>query len=229
MATIEELLQRGEIVHLKIRPHGVVFLRPALWLAIAAACFVIAPLSDHLRLWAVAGGLLAGAALVAAIESALRRAGTELAVTDRRLLLRTGRLDETICEAFGPAIAGLEIGQDALSRRLGYAWFRIPGLGREMPRLPFGQPDLLRARIEALALNFRVVPAPDVVPPAPEKAPEAAASVRRPMSREPVVRLAALNEGIEPAPRPKTNGDARPKLNGDGRIGLRTQPEFDRI
>ena len=227
MTTIEELLQRGEIVHFKLRPHGVVFLRPSLWLALAAALFIVAPISDHVRLWAAAGCLFAGGALAAAVEAAFRRASTELAVTDRRLMLRTGRIGETTYEAFGPAIAGLEIGQDALSRRLGYAWFRIPGLGREMPRLPFGQPERLRARIEALALSVRETAVAESPSVAEDKAAEATQSARRPIVREPAIRLAALNEDFEP--QPKSNGDARPKPNGDGRIGLHPQREFDRI
>lgn len=227
MASIEQLLQRGEIVHFKARPHGVVFWRATAWIAVAAALFIVAPLGGQLRLWALAGCLFAGAAAAAAIEAALHRATTELVVTDRRLLLLTGRLGESIYEVFGPAIAGLEIGHDALSRRLGFAWFRIPGLGRDASRLPLAQPELLRTRIEALALGRRAEPAPAAakLEPEPEAKPEALKAVGPSLREE----LAVLNEELDAIPRRQQNGDARPKANGDGRLGLRPQPDLDRI
>jgi hypothetical protein len=233
MASIEGLLQRGEIVHLKLRPHGVVFLRPAAWLTLAGLLFIVAPLSGQVALWTTAGLLFAAGGAAAGVEAALRRSSTELVVTDRRVLLRAGTLRQTVSQAFGPAIAGLEVTRDLLGRRLGYGWVRIAGLGRMAQRLPFGEPDILRTRIEALALARKET----VAAATAEEAKPAEPQPAEPARRTPPVRLAVLNDGVDwmkrrqgdGDARPRSNGDGRPKANGDGRDGLRLRPELDRF
>ena len=209
MPAIDEALQTDEAELLRVRPHPIVFLRAAIWAAIALALAAGASLAPEPRLWALASLLFAGGAVAAAAEAALLRATTEFTVTDRRVMLRTGLFRRRVAEAFPNAISGLEVSQGPLERALDVGWVRIPGLGK--PATALAQPDLIRNRIEALALPR---PSPEVRAD-PEPAPSAAAPAHLSLVENASSRLRKPNGYARTAPEARPAAVLKPSAERD--------------
>ena len=206
---MDHSLQTGETAMLQARQHPVVYLRAAIWAAVAIALAIVALLGADYRLWGLASLLFAGGAAMAALEAAFRRKTVLLTVTDRRVLLTSGAFRRRFAEAFPAALAGFEMSQGPLGRAFGYARMRIPGLGEPGAWLHLPEPERVRSSIEALALRG----------PGASKSKTAAEPAPAPSPAR-----AAEQEAAQP-PRRKPNGDARPKPDGT----LRPQPALDRF
>lgn len=212
MLAICEALQTGETELLRVRPHRVVFLRAAIWAAIALALAGAALLDAEPQLWTLASLLFAGGAIAAAAEAALRRATTTLIVTDRRVMLRTGLFRRRLAEAYPGAVSGLDIAQGPLGRALDVGRVRVRGLGEPAPWIPLAQPALIRHRVEELAL------APPHASPeraSPEPAPQAAAPAHLSLVENASTRLRKPNGGARPAPDVRPAAVLKPSAERD--------------
>lgn len=127
MASLDSQLLSGERIVHRARPHWVVFLGPIL-LAVAGA--VLAGILQYVvgDYW-YAGAAVAGLALVLALGPALRYAGSEYAVTDKRVLARLGILERHSLETLLSKIEAIGVEQGIAGRLLGYGTITITGTG----------------------------------------------------------------------------------------------------
>ena len=93
MKYVEQVLQPGETVVYATTLHWLVYLRALMFFALAIVCLIVA---GYLEPGGLDTALKVGAALlcmlgiVSALSALVRRATTELAVTDRRVIFKTG-------------------------------------------------------------------------------------------------------------------------------------------
>jgi uncharacterized membrane protein YdbT with pleckstrin-like domain len=153
MKYVEQVLQPGERVVYLTSLHWLVYLRTVVLviLAIAAAIgsgFVAGPYAA-LALQAVAL-LLALWALLAAVSALIRRATTELAITDRRVIYKAGILRRHTVEINRSKVETVGVNQSLLGRLLGYGTVVVRGTGGSFEPIPFiGDPLTFRNHITA--------------------------------------------------------------------------------
>jgi uncharacterized membrane protein YdbT with pleckstrin-like domain len=134
----EKHLIAGETVQYETRLHWVVMLGHAL----IAAVLALVGLSLLLTSWSslkggeVASGALrwagAGSLLVAAIFFGIglvRRNATEMAVTNKRVIVKSGLADRRTIELLLPRIESIAVEEPALGRLLGYGTVIVRGTG----------------------------------------------------------------------------------------------------
>jgi hypothetical protein len=92
MSYVRRVLQPGEVIVHETRLHPIIFLSAAVWF-IAALVLLIWALNANGD-WRIAGEVLAGFCavfgLASGIPALIRRVSTDLAVTDRRVIYKSG-------------------------------------------------------------------------------------------------------------------------------------------
>jgi uncharacterized membrane protein YdbT with pleckstrin-like domain len=135
---IEKNLIAGETVLCKTRLHWVAVLMPmlvGLFMAIfAIICFFQAsrggqdPGQDS-RVWSIAGIVLLALGAVTVCTALLRRNATEMAVTNRRILIKSGFLSRRTIELLLSRVESIVILEPFFGRMLGYGTVIIRGTG----------------------------------------------------------------------------------------------------
>src|SRR5215472_1008045 len=118
MTYVQRVLQPNETLIYATRLHWLVYGRAVLLLVLAAVAAWGATqieLSLQIVMWAVAAGLLALAALDG-IRAALRRASTELAVTDHRVIYKRGLVSRYTIEMARSKVESVDVVQSLLGR-----------------------------------------------------------------------------------------------------------------
>jgi len=99
MSYVREVLQPGEEIRFRTNVHWFVYL-PAIVMfvvGLALALWYTATASQHLMLL-ILSGLSAAAGVLLFIPAWLKRFGTEIAVTDRRMIYKTGLVQRDTTE-----------------------------------------------------------------------------------------------------------------------------------
>ena len=153
MKYVEQVLQLGETVIYGTSLHWLVYLRATLLVVLAlltliAAASVAEPgAALALKLIAALLGLLA---LVSGLDALIRRTTTELAVTDRRVIYKTGILQRHSMEMNRSKVETVGVNQSILGRLLGYGTVVVRGTGGSFEPIPFiGDPLTFRSHITA--------------------------------------------------------------------------------
>lgn len=153
MKYVEQVLQPGETVVYATSLHWLVYLRAILLLVLAVISLMVAgSMSDEiarlvLKIVAAAFGLLA---LLYALSALIRRSTTELAVTDRRVIFKTGILQRHSMEMNRSKVETVGVDQSILGRILGYGTIVVRGTGGSFEPVPFiGDPLTFRSHITA--------------------------------------------------------------------------------
>ena len=153
MKYVEQVLQPGETVIYATSLHWLVYMRAILLALLAVACLVAAnDLPDPsvrlvLAIAAVVIGLLA---ILSALSALIRRATTELAVTDRRVIYKTGIFQRHSMEMNRSKVETVGVNQSILGRILGYGTVIVRGTGGSFEPIPFiGEPLSFRSHITA--------------------------------------------------------------------------------
>jgi uncharacterized membrane protein YdbT with pleckstrin-like domain len=153
MKYVEQVLQPGERVVYLTSLHWLVYLRTVVLviLAIAAAIgsgLVAGPYAAlALRVVAL---LLAVWALLAALGALIRRATTELAITDRRVIYKAGIFRRHTVEINRSKVETVGVNQSLLGRLLGFGTVIVRGTGGSFEPIPFiGDPLTFRNHITA--------------------------------------------------------------------------------
>ena len=153
MKYVEQVLQPGESVVYATSLHWLVYLKAIVLLLLAVLCLVIAAgMTDEiarlvLKVVAAAFGILA---LFAALSALVRRATTELAITDRRVIFKTGILKRHSMEINRCKVETVGVDQSILGRILGYGTVIVRGTGGSFEPIPFiGEPLTFRSHITA--------------------------------------------------------------------------------
>ena len=139
MNYVERVLQPDETVLHAARLHWFIYLKAILLLILALVCVVLASGSDApgiaIPLWigaAVFGVVGAWSGLVAFI----RQATTELALTDRRVIYKTGLFKRHTMEMNRSKVETVGVDQSVLGRLLNYGTVIVRGTGGSFEPIP---------------------------------------------------------------------------------------------
>lgn len=153
MKYVERVLQPGETVVYLTSLHWLIYSRAFALAVVALVCFVasgnVTGQTIALAL-EMAGGLFALLAALAALGALIRRATTELAVTDRRVIYKTGIFQRHTLEMNRSKIETVGVDQSILGRVLDYGTIIVRGTGGSFEPIPFiGEPLVFRNHITA--------------------------------------------------------------------------------
>jgi uncharacterized membrane protein YdbT with pleckstrin-like domain len=155
MKYVERVLQPGERVIYVTSLHWLIYSRPIILLLAAALCligssFVAAEQTNAILALRAAGALLAAAALVFWVRALIRRATTELAITDRRVIYKSGVLRRHTIEINRSKVETVGVDQSIPGRIMGYGTVVVRGTGGSFEPIPMiGDPLTFRSHITA--------------------------------------------------------------------------------
>jgi uncharacterized membrane protein YdbT with pleckstrin-like domain len=132
---VEQNLSSGERVVYATRLHWIVLLRPILVdvifsaVGIALFCWMVSGTHEHAGVIAAVAGLacLAGNTIFAIAY--VRRDATEMAVTNKRVIIKVGFLTKRTIELFLSKVESVEVAQSLAGRILGYGSIAVRGTG----------------------------------------------------------------------------------------------------
>jgi uncharacterized membrane protein YdbT with pleckstrin-like domain len=125
----------------------VVFVVACIALAIAANAFARQPRNISLALW-IAAGIFLLLACVAGVHAFIRRATTELAITDHRVIYKTGLLRRHTLEMNRGRVDSVYVDQSILGRLLDYGTIIVRGAGGSIePIRDIAEPLTFRRQI----------------------------------------------------------------------------------
>lgn len=152
MSYVARVLQPDETVIHVTRIHAIVFLPAILWIIAALALLIAAVMvTGDLRLAGEAlAALCAIFAVVAGVPALIRRLSTELAVTDRRVIYKSGVLARHTLEMNRSKVESVDVDQSVLGRLLGFGTIIVRGTGGSLePIRLIGDPLTFRSHITA--------------------------------------------------------------------------------
>jgi uncharacterized membrane protein YdbT with pleckstrin-like domain len=153
MKYVARVLQPGESVVYATRLHPLVFLPAVLWLAIAVLCLIGALTYQEVefRIAFLAGAAIFGFfAFVSWVRALIRRATTELAVTDRRVIYKSGLLARHTLEMNRSKVESVDVNQSILGRMFGFGTIILRGTGGSLePMRMISDPLVFRSHITA--------------------------------------------------------------------------------
>jgi uncharacterized membrane protein YdbT with pleckstrin-like domain len=156
MSYVAKVLLPGERVVYQTGLHWLVYGRAILFLALAAGLAITATVtsSDPARpevLGALAlAGVFAVLGSLSFIFAAIRRASTELAVTDQRVILKRGVVARHTIEMNRSKVESVDVNQSVLGRILGYGTVLVRGTGGSLePMASISDPLAFRSYITA--------------------------------------------------------------------------------
>jgi uncharacterized membrane protein YdbT with pleckstrin-like domain len=157
MRYVRRVLQPNETVVYATRLHWRIYVRGALLfavcavLAVAALSFAGQQSDIGLALW-IAAGIFLLLALSAVLHAFVGRATTELAITDHRVIYKTGLLRRHTLEMNRGKVESVDVDQTILGRILGYGTIIVRGTG--------GSLEPIRNIADPLAFRSHITMAP---------------------------------------------------------------------
>ena len=133
MRYVRRVLQPGETIVYATRLHPVIYWRAILLLIIAIILAVAAWYTSNNQNVGLALGIAAAIFALLALSSAfrafVRRASTELAVTDQRVIYKTGLLARHTLEMNRARVENVTVDQTVAGRLSGYGTVTVRGVG----------------------------------------------------------------------------------------------------
>jgi uncharacterized membrane protein YdbT with pleckstrin-like domain len=154
MSYVTRVLQPGETLLYTTKLHWIIYIRTIL-LMIVGIILVGAAIStsDNQSLslaFAIAAIIFALLALSTGLRAFIRRATTELAVTDHRVIYKTGLIARHTIEMNRDKVESVDVDQTLLGRILGYGTIIVRGTGGSLePIRNIGDPLTFRSYITA--------------------------------------------------------------------------------
>ena len=153
MSYIRKVLQPGETLVYVTRLHWLVYVRAMIFLIIAAAfagAGYYAGGDDFEKAGLAAGGLFLAFAAISAIHAAIKRASTELAVTDHRVIFKRGIVSRYTIEMARSKVESVDVVQSVAGRIFNYGTILVRGTGGTLePFRNIEHPLQLRSAITA--------------------------------------------------------------------------------
>lgn len=146
MSYVDEVLQPGESVIARATLHWVIYLSGLLILAVGLVIYVAArPAQGYVPVMAaiILVPTVLGAVLI--LRAWLGRLGTEIAVTDRRVIYKSGIFSRRTVEMNVDQIESVEVHQSIVGRMLGYGDIAVHGTGEGIENISLIS-DPLRVR-----------------------------------------------------------------------------------
>jgi uncharacterized membrane protein YdbT with pleckstrin-like domain len=130
MSYVQEVLQPEESVRFRSNVHWFVYLKAIVALAIAAALSVWYYVDGTENLFVLLGAIAFGvSAVVLAVPAWLKRLGTEVAVTNRRVIYKTGLIHRHTIEVNMDKVESVDVDQSIWGRLFGYGSITVRGTG----------------------------------------------------------------------------------------------------
>jgi len=154
MRYVRKVLQPGETVVYATKLHWLIYVNTIL-LAIVCVVLVGAAVStsDNQSIslaFAIAAIIFALLALSTGLRAFIRRATTELAVTDHRVIYKSGLLSRHTIEMNRDKVESVDVDQSLLGRIFGYGTVVVRGTGGSLePIRNIGDPLTFRSHITA--------------------------------------------------------------------------------
>ena len=154
MRYVRKVLQPGETVVYATKLHWLIYVNTIL-LAIVCVVLVGAAVStsDNQSIslaFAIAAIIFALVALSTGLRAFIRRATTELAVTDHRVIYKSGLLSRHTIEMNRDKVESVDVDQSLLGRIFGYGTVVVRGTGGSLePIRNIGDPLTFRSHITA--------------------------------------------------------------------------------
>jgi uncharacterized membrane protein YdbT with pleckstrin-like domain len=138
MSYVEKVLQPGETVLARTRLHWFVYLAGWVYfitgLTLTIVAWTLAPTDTYV---ALAVAVVFGALTLAAwLHAWIRRVTTELAVTDHRVIYKTGILSRRTIEMNRSKIESVDVEQSMTGRLFGYGTIIVRGTGGSLEPFP---------------------------------------------------------------------------------------------
>ena len=153
MSYVTKVLLPGETVLYETGLHWLVYLRALVLFIIAVALAVASTqFTDSERGIFMLGlaGIFLILCLLATVMAAIRRASTELAVTDQRVIFKQGIFSRHTIEMNRSKVESVDVDQSILGRILGYGTILLRGTGGSLePMASISDPLTLRSHITA--------------------------------------------------------------------------------
>jgi membrane protein YdbS with pleckstrin-like domain len=170
MSYLDDHLLDGERIVYRARLHWTIFTIPIIVLLLGAALGVV--LSIYEPAYWYLGAILAGIGLLLAIGPLINYTSSDFAVTNKRVLSKTGFIERESDETLLSKVEGVSVDQGVLGRVLGYGTVTITGSGGTEDFFPrIAQPLELRRQIQNQVVAFeerRGAHSGDVPAPVPE-------------------------------------------------------------
>ena len=150
MAYVRKVLLAGETVVYETGLHWLVYGRAILLLVLAAALAIGSAFVDRSQanFLLIPAAVLAALGIIAFIIAAVRRASTELAVTDQRVIFKTGVLSRHTLEMNRSKVESVDVDQSVLGRVFGYGTVVLRGTGGSLePMQAISDPLAFRSHI----------------------------------------------------------------------------------
>jgi uncharacterized membrane protein YdbT with pleckstrin-like domain len=156
MSYVTRVLQPGETIVYDSGLHWVIFTRAIIagiicLVLVVAAMYAASSQTQYLSLalW-IAAAILALLALAAGLRAFMRRATTEFAVTDHRVIYKTGLLARHTLEMNRSKVESVDVNQSIPGRFLGYGTVIVRGTGGSLePIRNVADPLMFRSHITA--------------------------------------------------------------------------------
>ena len=152
MSYVQKVLLPSERVIYETGLHWLIFGRAILVLLLAVALAIgalYAPTDASLPLL-IAAAAVAFLGFLLFLAALLRRAGTELAVTDQRVVLKRGLIARHTIEMNRGKVESVDVDQSLIGRILGYGTVQVRGTGGSLePMAMIAHPLTFRSHITA--------------------------------------------------------------------------------
>jgi uncharacterized membrane protein YdbT with pleckstrin-like domain len=153
MKYVQRVLQPDETVVHQSRLHPLIFLPALIWFLIALILLVASTQAadDRISIALIAAAVLfAVLALGSWARAAIRRATTELAITDRRVIYKSGLLSRHTLEMNRSKVESVDVDQSILGRLFGFGTIIVRGTGGSLePIRMISDPLTFRSHITA--------------------------------------------------------------------------------
>jgi uncharacterized membrane protein YdbT with pleckstrin-like domain len=155
MRYVERVLEPGERVVYETTLHYLIYFRAAVAALVCIALLIAsAAITDRpsvILALEIAAALAALLALGAWLRAFIRRATTELAITDHRIIYKTGLLSRHTLEMNRGKVESVDVDQSLLGRVLNFGTIVVRGTGGSLePIRNIADPLTFRSRITAV-------------------------------------------------------------------------------
>ena len=154
MGYVTRVLQPGETIVYTTKLHWLIYARTILVMIISVILLGVGLLINDNQNMTMALGIgavvFALVALFTGLRAFIRRAATELAVTDHRVIYKTGLLSRHTIEMNRDKVESVDVDQTLLGRVFGYGTIIVRGTGGSLePIRDIGDPLTFRSFITA--------------------------------------------------------------------------------
>ena len=152
MSYVNEVLQPGEVVLCQTRLHWFIYLRPLILLLVAAGIMLAgnATVPDNRPFFWIVAAVFGVIGLMLLLSAWIRRLSTELAVTDRRVIHKTGLFSRRTQEMNREKVESVDVRQSFGGRIFGYGTILVRGVGSSWePFANIADPLTFRSNITA--------------------------------------------------------------------------------